>query len=386
MRQFSVVIVVKNKEPGLLSIAENREKALVPLLNGAKIIDCYLSGVRAKEYGRVSVITEKDMTGVREHLVYHYNASNIRVIHEANALDSLFHAFRSWKRSSVLLLRADGLLLPLWDDFFRFLKNLPEENYALHTHEKKLFGFLIQDTTGLNYLKNERERYRQKGTSVDGMWELISDALQRKSKTVEYHTRYDTLDTVTDYYRLQFDLFHHFESLAAQREFPPSTGIDEKDSARITETGHVVDAYVSYSSTIEGFVKGSVIFPHVRVGKNARVINSVIMNHNHIGSGASVINTIICDNSELFSKVSPNVGEHASIGEVNSGGSNSTFSEYLHSGITLIGQNVEIPKEYKVSKNCYIASNIHRSLLKGQACVKAGETVLGARTNHQGRQ
>jgi hypothetical protein len=99
-----------------------------------------------------------------------------------------------------------------------------------------------------------------------------------------------------------------------------------------------------------------------------------------------VINTIICDNSELFSKVSPNVGENASIGEENSGGSNNTFSDYLHSGITLIGQNVEIPKEYKVSKNCYIASNIHKSFLKGQPCVKAGETVLGASTNHQEKQ
>lgn len=376
MGQFSVVVVVKNREPGLLSIAEKREKALVPLLNGTKIIDCYLGRFYSREFGRVSVITEKDMTGVREHVVYNYSSSNIRIIHEVNVLDSLFQAFRSWKRSPVLLLRADGLLLPQWADFIGFLEKLPEANFALQTREKKVFGFYIQDTSVLNILKNESADFRPDGSPVDRMWDLISDVLHRSSKTVEYNTRYDTLETVTDYYRVQFELFQQFEKLSVQQSIPHSIGVEEEELARIAESGHVDNAYVSFSSTIEGFVKGSIIFPHVRVGKNARVINSVIMDHNHIGSGASVINSILCDNSELFSKVTPNIGENACIGEENPGGANATFPGFLHSGITLIGQNVEIPKEYKISQNCYIASNISRSLLKERAFIKAGESVL----------
>ncbi len=376
MGLFSVVVVVKNKEPGLLSIAEKREKALVPLLNGVKIIDCYLNRFCSREFGKVSVITEKDMTGVREHVVYNYSASNIRVIHEANVLDSLFQAFRSWKRCPALLLRADGLLLPDWDDFIGFLKKLPDENCTLQTREKKVFGFYIQDISVLSTLRNESPDFRPDGSPVDRMWELISDVLHRSSKPVEYNTRYDTLATVADYYRVQFELFRNFGKLSVQQRIPPSIGIDEEEAARITEYGHVVNAYVSFSSTIEGYVKGSVIFPHVRVGKNARVINSVIMDHNYIGSGANVINTILCDNSELFSKVTPNIGENAFIGEENPRGANAAFPGFLHSGITLIGQNVEIPKAYKISRNCYIASNINRSLLKERAFVKAGESVL----------
>ena len=34
MKQISVAVVVKEGEPGLLSIAYNREKSLVPVYNG----------------------------------------------------------------------------------------------------------------------------------------------------------------------------------------------------------------------------------------------------------------------------------------------------------------------------------------------------------------
>jgi ADP-glucose pyrophosphorylase len=376
MGLFSVVVVVKNKEPGLLSIAEKREKALVPLLNGAKIIDCYLSPFCSREFGKVSVIMEKAMTGVREHVMCNYSTNSVRVIHEANVIASLFQSFSGRKRCPVILLRADGLLLPQWNDFIGFLKKLPDGNYTLQAPGKKVFGFYFQDTSVLNALENENADFGTDDSPVDRMWELISDIFHKLSKPVEYNTRYDTLETVADYYRVQFDLFRRFGELPVQQRIPPPIGLDEEEGARITEHGHVVNAYVAFSSMIEGFVKGSVIFPHVRVGRNARVIDSVIMDHNHIGSGAAVANTILCDNSELFSKVTPNVGENAFIGEEDNRGENAAFPRFLHGGITLIGQNVEIPKAYKISRNCYIASNTHRSLLKEHESIKAGESVL----------
>ena len=70
------------------------------------------------------------------------------------------------------------------------------------------------------------------------------------------------------------------------------------------------------------------------------------MSNNYVGSGAIVQNSILCDNGELFSRVNPNIGEEARIGEDDSTGENENYPDYIHKGLTLIGQNVEIPKRF----------------------------------------
>ena len=100
------------------------------------------------------------------------------------------------------------------------------------------------------------------------------------------------------------------------------------------------------------------------------------MNNNHVGSGAIVQNSILCDNGELFSRVNPNIGEEARIGEDDCTGENENYPDYIHKGLTLIGQNVEIPKRFIISKNCYIASSVDKSILRGRESIKKGDSVI----------
>jgi ADP-glucose pyrophosphorylase len=157
---------------------------------------------------------------------------------------------------------------------------------------------------------------------------------------------------------------------------PPRTVLDDEEPARIMGTGHIRNSYVSTSSIVEGYVEHSILFSHVRVGKNAKIINSIVMENNYIGNGALIQNSLICDGGELFSHIMPNIGEDVKIGEDDPRGSNLLYPDYLHGGITLIGQNVEIPGGLQISRNCYIGSKVGKAELKGLERVKAGDTVL----------
>ena len=77
----------------------------------------------------------------------------------------------------------------------------------------------------------------------------------------------------------------------------------------------------------------------------------------------------------MFSKVSPNIGDKAVVGEEEMSGANSEYPEFLRDGITLVGRNVEIPRKFRISGNCYIASDVDRSVLRGKERVAAGDCV-----------
>ena len=184
------------------------------------------------------------------------------------------------------------------------------------------------------------------------------------------------IKSVFDYYTVHFSVLDNIKDFVRQQNISSAAVKNERDVSRITGTGFVKNSRIASSCTIEGYIENSILFSHVKVGKNARVKNSIIMDYNYIGNGAFVQNTILCDNSELFSRVTPNIGEESRIGDDGSFGVNEMYPEYIHDGITLIGQNVEIPKGYIVSRNCYIASNLDKSKLKGWESVKEGESVL----------
>jgi acetyltransferase-like isoleucine patch superfamily enzyme len=374
MKQISALIVVKEREPGLLSISGDREKSLVPVFDGKKIIDFYLNLLHTGRMSRVMVLADREHTGMKDYLVFAYSTHKIRVFADLDPLRSAVNLLRPRKNECFLLLRADQLLVPDWDRALDSLLMLPPDNYQIVCTEKESVGFLLHDPRPLQTLRSPEQDTKRSESRIDGAWDALSRALSRSAKKFTLGSICMGVRTVTDYFNAHFDLLGRVVELIPL--LPPQPSLDGEEAARITETGHVRNSYVASSTIVEGMVEHSILFSHVRVGKDARIINSIVMENNFIGNGALIQNAILCGGNEMLPRITPNIGEDVRIGEDDVRGANARFPDYLFGGISLIGRNVEIPKGVRISRNCYIGSNVGKPALKGFERVKAGETIL----------
>lgn len=376
MTQLKALIFIKEKEQGLLSITDYREKSLVPVFGGNKIIDYYIGPLISSVFNRILVLSDRDMTGIKDHLVYTYSSNKIRIISESDVYLSLLNLLKLKKNEAMIVLRADGLFFPEWENFTEFLTALPARNYKIVTRNKDTIGFYLREMKFAGKMKALGAGIDQASSKVDQTWEILEEILANSTKSIEYNTRLMKVETAFDYYTVHFSMLNNIKEFSRLRFYPPSVSMTEESLSRIVGTGFVKDSHISSSCTIEGYVESSILFSNVKVGKHAHVMNSIIMSNNYIGDRAVVQNTIVCDNGELFPRVSPNIGESARIGEDDSTGANTLYPGLIHGGVTLIGQNVEIPKGFKVSRNCFIASSVDKGVLRSRIRMKAGDSAL----------
>lgn len=374
MRKISVLIFIKEREPGLLSIIDNREKSLVPLLGGVKIVDYYIGPLIHSGFRQIAILMDEDMVGVKDYLLYMYNLQDIRILSESDVYKKLIRALKLKRNESMLILRAEGMLVTEWERFIEFLTKLPDGSYEIATEQDETIGFFLREAKFVQGLKDKTPLFNLEDSKVDRTWQILTETLRSSVKRVHYSSQFFTLKTAFDYYKFHFLIMEDIENFARVLSLLP-THNEEENLSQVGGTGFVKDSYISSSCTVDGYVEHSMLFPHVKIGRNARVIDSIIMSNNYIGEGAIVQNTIVCENGQ-FSKVTPNIGEKARIGEDDTSGVNGRYPDFIYGGITLIGQNVEIPKGFRISRNCFISSDIDKALFRGRERVKAGDSVL----------
>lgn len=377
MEAIQGIIFIKEREPGLLSISHDREKSLVSVLGGGRIIDYYIRPLLRAGFKRLTVFIDENMTGVREYLLYTYTSQELVIKSNNDVYGAFLDVLRSRSYESILILRADGMLLPDWEDVRESLLDLPEGDYEVRSEQKERIGYFLHKTRFMDRFEKERYDHDPEESAIDRTWELIPQVLRPVLRVIEYKIPFYRLETVVDYYVFHLSMLENIEPCLQLCSLLPAARLNEEDRAEIGGTGFVKDSYISHSCVIDGYVEHSFLFSHVKIGQNAQVIDSIIMDSNYIGDDAVIRNSIVCSGNELFSRVLPNIGEGALIGEDEPTGANEQYPRFLYKGITLIGQNVEIPRKFRISRNCYIASNINKGMLKSRGRVKAGDSVLG---------
>jgi len=373
MKNITVCIFIKNREPGLLSIADGRVKSLVPVFGGTRIIDYYTAPFASFKDAKVFVFAERDAAALKDHLVYTYNTGRIKIIDDADTFSAFLKVVYGKKRGGLLFMRADGALVAGWITLIRQMEELTEGTYAIMARDGHTFGIYISEGMLRQELADLGDISDRQG-SVDRIWDAIMGYFTADAKAINCNARYLPFTTVVEYYKTHITLLDRLKD-NIQLFSSPLRSMNDESSSRIGNGGFVRNSHISSSCLVEGMVDRSILFPGVRVGNNARVVNSIVMENNYIGEGAVVRNSIICGNSELFSKVSPNIGDKAVVGEEEMSGANSEYPEFLRDGITLVGRNVEIPRKFRISGNCYIASDVDRSVLRGKERVAAGDCV-----------
>jgi len=371
--KINVALVVKGKEEKLLALSEGRQKSLVPVLGGGKIIDYYLQPIIRAGVKSINVICDREMEGLKDYILYSYANQGLKVLDKESGWKTILSLIKLRSGEGIVIIRADNLLFTNWPELFMKLHKLSEGNYTLN-FENHPVGLLILEPSLYNKLKNilpPSSEYE----NLDGIWKKLLDLLVSELKPFHISGTFIKVLTPYDYYSVHMRCLEQMDKLFYSSQCYFSSSVEEGSASEISRTGYVRDSYIAPSCIIDGKVERSVIFPHVRVGKSTRVVNSIILENNYIGNGAVVTNTILCDHSELFSRMMPNIGEGAVVGEEEQAGSNSQYPDLIYGGFTLIGKNVGIPRGMCIPANCYITSGVDRSFFKGREKIKPGECI-----------
>jgi len=381
MKTNILVVLLKENEPGLLSIIDYRIKSMIPVLGGARILDYYINEEIQHLFDSVFIIVHKDFVAVRDYFFSNYNTKKLKLVQAVDPSQELMKLLTR-QDDSIIILRADGILNADWHRLGRQLFSL-NEGARIQAKSGQLIGFI--STADSKFLEKYQRWVQNKGkvtNKADELWDQLVVLGKELTAVVPEVITYYPLHTVHNYFEFHFSQLADLKSFTQKAHLSPDSWSREEDIATIGEHGKVMNSFISPSCIVEGTVENSILFPGVKVAVEVTVSHSIILSRNYIGGGGKIQNTIICEGNEIFSKISPNIEEGVHIGEDDMTGANGQFPDFIFGGITLLGQNVGIPHGFRIPRNCFIGSQVTRAQLKERGMVKAGDTVLAHGDNY----
>ena len=380
MEKITLVIIPKENEEGLLSIEEGRSKSLIPILGDAKILDYYLYPVRDNNNFKILINIKTSSTEVKDYINYHYRDYHVKQIVGDNIIENLLRIIKR-EKSPTLIMHANGFVYSSWNLLLKELATFKGRNLII-TNEKgidSLTALYIRERESFyDLIKNIAESKDSNNQDYDYVWEKLISLSEKNYSRVKIKSieDYRKLSTVKEYYDFHIGLLNNMEECFRYTSLFQNKTTKEEDNVTVASGGIVKNSYISASSYIEGVVENSFIFSNVKVSKGAYIYESIIMNNNHIAENARIERIVLCDGGELLQTVLPRIGEDAVLGGRFKHGSNKEFPDFIYDGISLIGSNVDIPRAFVMSGNCYIPSNTGKLILKEKRKLSNGESLL----------
>ncbi|HUV36987.1 MAG TPA: glucose-1-phosphate adenylyltransferase subunit GlgD [Patescibacteria group bacterium] len=156
----------------------------------------------------------------------------------------------------------------------------------------------------IDYLRPER---------VDIVFDIIMPMLTRRRVAgYEFDGYWEDIGSVMSYYRASRRLLRN-RSIITDRAWPIYTRGAELPPASFSRDSVVMDSIIADGCSVRGTVRGSILFPGVRIAAGATVENSIIFSFASIGNDA-VVGTSIID-KEVRVGAGAQIGERAHTGE-----------------------------------------------------------------------
>jgi glucose-1-phosphate adenylyltransferase len=133
------------------------------------------------------------------------------------------------------------------------------------------------------------------------------------------------------------------------------TTSERKPPVRFNDHATVINSLVANGCVIDGYAEHSVLFPGVRVARNARVTNSVVMHRTVINENAKVDYAIL--DKDIW------IGADSIIGGTETS-SPPREREALEKIITVVGKGVQLPARIKIGRGCLIDPDISSDYFK----------------------
>jgi glucose-1-phosphate adenylyltransferase len=249
----------------------------------------------------------------------------------------------------------------LWEDTSRFgLVQLAEDGRVLRFQEKPksdpisnlaslgiyvfdaqtLLRRLQEDAADPNSQKDFGKNVLPAMLAQDRMYGYVFDGYWRDVGTIEsfWHAHMETLEPATSRLELAaWGLRTNTYDPRLSNYFP----------ATIASTATVRQCFIGRGCVVEGTVEKSVLFPGVRVGRGAHVIDSVIFSNCVIGEEAQVRRCIVDKATAIDRSCAVGSSAQETV-------ANQEVPDLLDSGITVVGENVLLPPSTAVGANVLI--------------------------------
>lgn len=144
------------------------------------------------------------------------------------------------------------------------------------------------------------------------------------------------------------------------------TKSEELPAVKIGSKALIRQALLSNGAIVAGTVERSVLSPGVVVHPLAKVTNSVLLNNVVVKPGAVVENCIIDKNTVI--------GENALVGFGTDMTPNQENPSLLSSGITVLGKDIQVPKNMVIGRNCRVFKTAKLSNIEDNI-VRSGSTL-----------
>jgi glucose-1-phosphate adenylyltransferase len=149
--------------------------------------------------------------------------------------------------------------------------------------------------------------------------------------------------------------------------WPVFSKTDIRSPSLIGRSSSIESSLIASGCVIGGCVRQSILFPGVRVGRDAVVEHSIVFSDVIVEQEASLRSCIIDKRVR--------VGQGAIIGYGNPTCPNSRLPEVVNSGVTVIGTQTRIPDGIRIGRNCLVGNDLSPDAIPNRDIV-CGETIL----------
>ncbi len=404
MSKVLAVILAGGQGERLSLLSEKRAKPAVPFAGKYRIIDFALSNCVNSDIYNVAVITQYQPHSLKLHIGIgkpwdlDRRQGGVRLLQPY-----LGRQDTGWQKGTadavyqnldfIMESRADYVLVLAGDHIYRMdyrpMIAFHQQRRAdvtlgavvVRPQESHRFGILETDAAG-KVLSFEEKPARAKGTlgsmgiyvfdrdtlarvlledaqrdSGEDRHEfgrnIIPDMLARGERVYAYpFTGYwQDVGTVQSYWEAHMGLI---EDHPAFDLYDPSWVIhtlsEERPPAYVSGGCHVDQSLISHGCVVRGRVERSVLAPGVVVEEGALVRDSIVLSGTVVGAG-SVIDRAILDKEVV-------VGKNCRIGDGDDTTPNKHESDWLNTGITLVGKRAQLPENLTVGRNCKIGPDV----------------------------
>ncbi len=156
--------------------------------------------------------------------------------------------------------------------------------------------------------------------------------------------------TIDEYWQTNMDLLDNkpkidFEAWQVRTNLDQN-GLRDRIPARIGPGARIENSLIHNGCEVNGEVQKSVLFPGVKIEEGADVKNSILLFDTVVRAGASL--------DKVIADVEVQIGADSCIGAGETLTPNREYPGLLNSGITLIGQGVQIPIKIQIGRNCIL--------------------------------
>jgi glucose-1-phosphate adenylyltransferase len=406
MSSVLALVLAGGRVDELLCLTEMRPKSALPVFATYRIIDFVLSNLMHSGISNVGVLSQYRPyalvrhIGTGEHWDFLGRSRDIRLLPPyrgfkasdwyqgtADAVYQNVSFIENFRPDHILIASADHVYRMDYRPFIQFHIESSADATVCFTRTKKRssrFGYGVIDRRG------QLVDYQEKPKTPSSDWvsmtlylfktNFIVDILKANAEETSHEFGRDIIPkliaksrilgykyrgywayarTIDSYYATNIDMI---KGKVALQDWQVRTNLLERctraDRTPAYVAAPVTNSVVSEGCIIKGKVKNSLLSPGVIVSPGAEVLDSIIFHDTTIGR-KSKVKKVICDKDTI-------IGSECTVGGFGGNIPSKEFGDLLHSGITVLGRNTNIPDKTKIGANTtlYSSARITSSRIK----------------------